>query len=550
MKSERGVSLIAVVFLIVVLAFLGIIVVSLLSTQSSTSINEMQSTQAFYLAEGGIERVAMYLVSPVLTERVACASIPAANTTLGAGQFSLNLEAGSPFYPASVTLSANISSTATSLTVGSNPSSYAPFGRIMIDRELIDYTDRSTTPPFTFSGLRRGADGTIASSHVGGNGDSRDATVGQYQCTVNSTGGVTSLAASARGWRMVRTGIQLQEGWAVGNRNGNNLVFTRWNQPTEVQWTGVSVNVGGSRENLNAVSMLSYADGWAVGNERNNNFTIVKWNGSGWSLNAVGGACGGQDLNGVSAVSSMETWAVGARYRPGCGGGGPRRYTVMLWNGTGWNLLSNSTTPSIPPDAAGNQDLNAVHVIDTDGDGLGNFGFAVGDNGQALRYDGTDWVSDNPGGVHLNGVFVLASQTWAVGDGATIWRWQGGAWNSVSPPGGVTDNLRGISMMDTDGDGLANDGWAVGDAGRVIRIQWNGAAYVSTAMASGTGQALRAVAMFTANDSWAIGNNGVVIHWNGSGWTVENSNVTQRLNGISIIGARSRPQAMWREVVN
>jgi hypothetical protein len=54
-KRQRGVSLIAAIFIIVVLAFMGVIFVSLISTSTFTSLNDMQATQAFYTAEGGIE---------------------------------------------------------------------------------------------------------------------------------------------------------------------------------------------------------------------------------------------------------------------------------------------------------------------------------------------------------------------------------------------------------------------------------------------------------------------------------------------------------------
>src|SRR4030065_1764836 len=96
--NQSVVSLIAAIFIIVILAFMGMVFLTLFTVTSSTSINELQSTQALYVAEGGIERSIRYFTSPTLTEREACASISAANTSLGSGQFSLTIEAGSPFY--------------------------------------------------------------------------------------------------------------------------------------------------------------------------------------------------------------------------------------------------------------------------------------------------------------------------------------------------------------------------------------------------------------------------------------------------------------------
>ncbi len=55
--SQRGASIIAVIFLIVVVAFLGVIMVSLYVTQSSQAIGELNSTQALYIADGGVEYI-------------------------------------------------------------------------------------------------------------------------------------------------------------------------------------------------------------------------------------------------------------------------------------------------------------------------------------------------------------------------------------------------------------------------------------------------------------------------------------------------------------
>ena len=53
--NQNGVSLIAAIFILVVLAFMGVMFVSLINTSSLTSVNDMQSAQALYIAEGGVE---------------------------------------------------------------------------------------------------------------------------------------------------------------------------------------------------------------------------------------------------------------------------------------------------------------------------------------------------------------------------------------------------------------------------------------------------------------------------------------------------------------
>ena len=53
--NPKGVSIIAAIFIIVILAFMGVMFVSLLNTSGFSAINDMQSTQALYIAEGGLQ---------------------------------------------------------------------------------------------------------------------------------------------------------------------------------------------------------------------------------------------------------------------------------------------------------------------------------------------------------------------------------------------------------------------------------------------------------------------------------------------------------------
>lgn len=55
LRKQEGVSIIAAIFIIVILAFMGLVFLTLFTTTSSTSVNELQSTQALYVAEGGKE---------------------------------------------------------------------------------------------------------------------------------------------------------------------------------------------------------------------------------------------------------------------------------------------------------------------------------------------------------------------------------------------------------------------------------------------------------------------------------------------------------------
>jgi Tfp pilus assembly protein PilX len=53
-KSEKGISIVAAVFIVVVLSILGIVVITYSITAAEETGNEYLSTQAFYNAETGI----------------------------------------------------------------------------------------------------------------------------------------------------------------------------------------------------------------------------------------------------------------------------------------------------------------------------------------------------------------------------------------------------------------------------------------------------------------------------------------------------------------
>lgn len=62
--NRKGVSVITLAFIILIIAFLGLVFTSMLTTSSEESVNEYNSTRALYIAEGGAEAVMMYLNQP------------------------------------------------------------------------------------------------------------------------------------------------------------------------------------------------------------------------------------------------------------------------------------------------------------------------------------------------------------------------------------------------------------------------------------------------------------------------------------------------------
>jgi Tfp pilus assembly protein PilX len=585
-KNQNGVTIIAAIFIIVVLGFMGVMFLTMVNTGSLTAVNDLQSAQALYVAEGGLESAVTSLNTSTLGNRIACGNVTGnANLTiepLGQGQFTVT--GASVYSAAATTLNGAITNAATTINVKST-TGYAASGRIMIDRELIDYSGITPGTSTAFTNAVRGRDGTIASAHANGT------SVGQDQCTITSTGGVPTIAAPAA-QRQVTEGIQLQEGWVVGAPGAvaaQRPLFLRFPQTTWNIYDSTALNINAQ---LNSISMLSYADGWAVGvstNPGTNKATALRWNGASWTNMAASlPATATQNLLSISMVSSTDGFAVGNNLAAVCGvaAGQPE---ILRWNGVAWNCVVPPTVPTL----TGNYvtDLTAVVMLDTNNDGIADDGWAFGNNqystqlrwnipclGGAATGTWTDcsaynWVTQGFNAVSM----VTSTYGWAVGDLGTnvagACNYVGGVgWpalsylnnttgNWVCPAAGTWPatrvNLNGVFMISF------TDGWAVGASngtrpavfrwdtpcgGGALTGVWNdctNATYVPA-----INQALNSVYCVDANDCWAVGNAGLILHWNGLTWSQVQAGLTAlNLQEVYIIGPEQRPQAAWQEVV-
>ncbi|MBI3353693.1 MAG: hypothetical protein HY034_02225 [Nitrospirae bacterium] len=179
-QNQSGVSLIAAIFIIVILAFMGLVFLTLFTTTSSTSINELQSTQAMYVAEGGLE----YGINQLINNP---AYVGDTNKPLGSsGTFTTSVAnsattvTDNPLLAASTTI--NVNST----------TGFAISGTIQIESEYIYCTGTTAT---SFTNCTRGYKGTTAASHISGSN--------VYQSTITSTG----IVGSAQ--RVVRANVKV-----------------------------------------------------------------------------------------------------------------------------------------------------------------------------------------------------------------------------------------------------------------------------------------------------------------------------------------------------
>jgi hypothetical protein len=200
-----------------------------------------------------------------------------------------------------------------------------------------------------------------------------------------------------------------------------------------------------------------------------------------------------------------------------------------------------SVVPS-PNAFTGNNLLNGVSASSsTDAWAVGSLCCSIRNSGTGAlteHWDGRAWtVVPGPDARFfdevLNGVADISpSRAWAVGrvkqsgySGGTplILHWNGSTWQTIPPPSGVTGELRAVSRDWVGG------AWAVGDDGHGhpldLRCTVTACAPVAIPQVGPVGR-LRGVRAVSENDVWAVGDSGnmtLAVHWNGAAWSVVGS---------------------------
>ena len=302
--------------------------------------------------------------------------------------------------------------------------------------------------------------------------------------------------------------------WSVGNYNAGPYTMSlrtlaeHWNGSA---WSIVSspnpAKKTGDYDSLQGVATISTSDVWAVGYSGNlsaaaDQTLIEHWNGSAWSIVSSPNPYMTQDLYGVAAVSSSDTWAVGEGFSYSSG------YTTLTehWNGTAWREVSSP----------GYVALRGVTAV------ASNNVWAVG-GAQVLHWNGKSWKvvtspqPPNGDGYQLTAVAaVSASNIWAVGyeevasgEGYVydplIEHWDGLSWKLApgANPNAGTTFLNGVTALSS------TSVWAVGvTLGQSFVEQWNGTQWArmsspNVGTSNNTFQAAAAVP--TTGDVWAVG---------------------------------------------
>ncbi len=318
--------------------------------------------------------------------------------------------------------------------------------------------------------------------------------------------------------------------WAVGsyfNGLADRTLIVHWNGSV---WKVVaSPNVGGvSRENfLTSVVAISAQNIWAVGSHNNgtaDRTLIMHWNGSSWKIAASsnrGGPASENILIGVAAASASEIWAVG-KYDDGAA----FQTLIERWNGTSW---ANVASPD-PGGPANNNVLNGVTATSVSNVWAVGYYFKQGGAYRTLtvHWTGTAWSSvpsanAGPAGEDnmLNAVAATsASNIWAVGDisdgtadRTLIERRTGSSWAVVASPNPVSgpadiDVLTGVAAT-SDSNAWAVGTYSHGTVGRTLIVRWDGASWKIVPSPSPGGRpgksVLTGVAASGACSAWAVG---------------------------------------------
>src|SRR5713226_617328 len=332
-QLQRGQFLVAGIVLIVVIALMIATLGYLYVSGESGGVLHSQSERAYFAARSGIE-----YSSGQYFNGSACNSLNNSNVPVGNGSFTLTPTLYAPLAPTATTAALTAASSSIPVT---STTGYAPYGRLLIDSELINYT---STPGPNFNGLTRGVNGTTAAAHASG------VTVSQNLCVVSSTGVAgsakrivegalgagTTTSPGALGTMGADAMVVYAKGTSItGGGFDNNVYYRLWDS---------SVNNWGAEQTAQQVSANSSPAFIVVRFARTRNEAIMGvldgnsqlfiqvWNGRSWTIPAGGGPLQ------TASTNTARTFQIAYEYTSDIARivyqDGSRDPQYATWNGT------------------------------------------------------------------------------------------------------------------------------------------------------------------------------------------------------------------------
>ncbi len=275
--------------------------------------------------------------------------------------------------------------------------------------------------------------------------------------------------------------VSTDDMWAVGSvsvsqlQQGNSLGHTLIEHWDGHQWQVVASPDGAPQESnrLTSIVAISANDIWAVGSMETpavsqsvgptSSALVEHWDGSHWSVVPLPVSLQSEFLNGVTATSADDVWAVGAAITTGFAN------NVLLavhWDGHSWSAATLPPTLNLGYFLA----VKATSASDVWAVGTGDF--RNPSPPIVAHWDGTHWSKlENIHGAVGSYFFGLAADgsnnVWTVGDAGTqqdgssslnrplVEHWNGQTWSSVALPNLLYGNLSDVAT-------IGNKVWIVG----------------------------------------------------------------------------------------
>jgi hypothetical protein len=317
--------------------------------------------------------------------------------------------------------------------------------------------------------------------------------------------------------------------------------------PGSVDWViSQSPNPGYYGNILHGLSARTASDVWAVGvqaTQSSNDTLAMHWNGTSWTVVPTPNPwpeCqdgdilwSGNSLSAVSAISANDVWAVGSECYSA-------NTIVEHWNGSSWSLVASPRRPGGFDSTAALYGVEAISPSN-----VWAVGYSGSDAFETLveHYNGSTWSEVSSAGAsgYLSSVSATgANDVWAVGatgTGNLIQHYDGNGWSIVpSPQPGNSSTLDSVDALSP------TDAWAVGSKTgfgaqeSTFVLHWNGTRWheVQSPNPRNTADArnqLRSVVAASKRDVWAVGmyendetsfhqDRTLVLHWNGSEWSI------------------------------
>jgi hypothetical protein len=321
--------------------------------------------------------------------------------------------------------------------------------------------------------------------------------------------------------------VSRSDAWAVGS------VIEHWNGR---RWSVVpGAKTGRCAALFYGVAARSASSAWAVGycgKASSHRPVIERWNGHRWSLqpNPRIAASSVSELDGVSATSSSNAWAVGAHRSKG--------RTVPLvehWNGRAWKVQGS---PVAGPHGAQLTGVTALSATSAWAVGTVLSANPVVTKSLIEHWNGHGWhiqpsISPGSGNFLLGATALTGARVWAAGAytfggnlGTLVEFWDGTSWaEQPTPDPDLDDGLLGIAAR------RPADAWAVGFRASLIHprtliLHWNGTIWkvVPSPSPSTNQDVLQGVAVVSGSYAWAAGYQGhfttLIERWNGTTWKV------------------------------